>query len=314
MVQTRRGRRQVQRQYRLLLLLFVAGIAVILALLVHLFTGTPAEAHAGAAAQPAEMQTVHNSEPDNYTAVSMTAADQTRGTLVLVNNQNHWDFPENPDLVPLYDYQTAVYSLRSTDMLVSRELAEALNAMLEDFYAATEIGDLNIVSAYRTYEEQEALLETALANEGEEHARRFTAQPGGSEHHTGLAIDFQIYRGGASYRFDGTGDYGWIYDHCAEYGFVRRYLPEKEAYTGIGGESWHFRYVGKPHAALMTELDLCLEEYLELISTYLWDGEHLVADGYEVYYCAGDTVYVPKDAVYTVSGLNGKGYIVTVKT
>ena len=291
--------------------LFLAGLAVIVILIVRLFHGGAPQAAELPAAQTA--QTAQSSGAAEYTAVPMEAAAQTRGTLVLVNNKNHWDFPENPELTSLYDLKSDSYSLRSTDMQANRCTIEALNAMLDDFQAETGIGDINVVSAYRTYEDQEALLDTALAQEGEEHARRYTAQPGGSEHHTGLVIDFQIYRDGASYRFDGAGDYGWIYDHCAAYGFVRRFRLDKEQYTGIADESWHFRYVGIPHAQLMQKLDLCLEEYLDLVKTYSWDGEHLLADGYEIYYCAGDTVYVPDGADYTVSGLNSSGYIVTVE-
>ena len=49
------------------------------------------------------------------------------------------------------------------------------------------------------------------------------------------------------------------------YGFVERYRAEKQSITGIAAEPWHFRYVGVPHAQLMEELGLCLEEYLELL-------------------------------------------------
>lgn len=237
---------------------------------------------------------------------------QTVGTLVLVNNQNHWDFPESADLVSLFDHASSAYSLRSADMLGSSELTEPLNRMMEAFQEETGVSDVLVVSSYRSYEEQEQLYESSVETDGAEHAARYTAQPGGSEHHTGLALDFQIYRDGVCYPFTDSGDYRWIYDHCADYGFIRRYSAEKEEITGIADESWHFRYVGVPHAALIAENDLCLEEYLELLKAYSWDGEHLSADGYEIYYCSGDTVYVPNDRAYTVSGLNGTGYVVTV--
>ncbi len=42
----------------------------------------------------------------------------------------------------------------------------------------------------------------------------------------------------------------------------------KEAITGIGHEPWHFRYVGQPHAALMAERDLTLEEYIAWIRAF----------------------------------------------
>ena len=56
----------------------------------------------------------------------------------------------------------------------------------------------------------------------------------------------------------------WLVEHAHEYGFVLRYPEEKQEITKIIYESWHFRFVGKTHAKLMKEQNLCLEEYLEL--------------------------------------------------
>ena len=51
-------------------------------------------------------------------------------------------------------------------------------------------------------------------------------------------------------------------EHAWEYGYVIRYPKDKSAITGIISEPWHLRYVGIPAAQLMTEQDLCLEEFL----------------------------------------------------
>ena len=61
------------------------------------------------------------------------------------------------------------------------------------------------------------------------------------------------------------GDYAWLTENAWRYGFILRYPPEKADVTGIGYESWHFRYVGIPHAWYMQENNLCLEEYLDLL-------------------------------------------------
>ncbi|MBQ8551084.1 MAG: D-alanyl-D-alanine carboxypeptidase family protein, partial [Clostridia bacterium] len=53
--------------------------------------------------------------------------------------------------------------------------------------------------------------------------------------------------------------------HAAEYGFVMRYPKHKQEVTKIIYEPWHYRYVGKEHAAKMNELDMCLEEYVEYL-------------------------------------------------
>ena len=92
--------------------------------------------------------------------------------------------------------------------------------------------------------------------------------------------------------------------------------------TGVSYEPYHFRYVEIPHAYYIVNNGLCLEEYLEQLSTTTSpEGEHLTisVDGgatYEVYYvkASGGTteVPVPADYPYTVSGDNMNGFIVTV--
>lgn len=248
----------------------------------------------------------------NYISEKMPSSAQTEGSLVLVNQENAWEFPNNDDLTSVFGQMSGTYSVRSSEVQVDQLMMNPLNAMMDDFYAETGRGDVNLVSGYRSKEEQAVLKEESLAADGKAHSDRYVTKAGYSEHHTGLAIDLQLYHDGVSETFTGTGAYSWIYDHCADYGFVLRYSGDKESLTGIAEESWHFRYVGVPHAQIMTEHNLCLEEYLELLQEYPWDGEHLQYGGYEIYYCEGDTIYVPKDGNYEISGMNGEGYVVTI--
>ena len=90
---------------------------------------------------------------------------------------------------------------------------------------------------------------------------------------------------------------------AADFGFVLRYPKGKEAVTGIGYEPWHFRYVGWPHAKLMEERHLVLEEYLEWLHDFPLGGEPLRFRGlgrlFELYYLpvwAADTLTLPADA------------------
>ena len=142
------------------------------------------------------------------------------------------------------------------------------------------------------------------------------AQPGGSEHHTGLVIDLYLYfSNGTSGDYDGTGEYAWINSHCQEYGYVVRYAGDKQSLTGIADEPWHFRYVGVPHATEMVEKGMCLEEYIDYLRQFPFDGDHLTIEAggkkYEVWYDAGSEVYLPDSGNYTVSGNNVDGVIVT---
>ena len=45
-----------------------------------------------------------------------------------------------------------------------------------------------------------------------------------------------------------------------------RYQKDKEDITGFLAEAWHIRYVGKEHSAVMRDRNLCLEEYLDLLT------------------------------------------------
>lgn len=151
------------------------------------------------------------------------------------------------------------------DQVVDSRMREDLSALL----AAAEEENVWLwtASGYRSEERQQSLMDwevqknrragmDASAALGE--ALRTVALPGHSEHQTGLALDFNDVSGD----FALTEAYRWLQEHGAEYGFVQRYPAGKESVTGIAEESWHYRYVGRPHAQAMKRLGLCLEEYV----------------------------------------------------
>lgn len=241
------------------------------------------------------------------------------GDLILVNNQVLYHFPEEQPLASIYDGKTGSYYVRDMEVYLAPTALEALNEMLDAFRAQGGSKTVNVVAGYRTREFQQHLFDQSAQRNGQNHAQRFVAQPGGSEHHTGLAVDFSLYYAdGSSGEYDGRGEYAWINGHCQEYGWVVRYDPAKEALTGIGDEPWHFRYVGAPHATAMVEQDYCLEEYVDYLRQFPFDGEHLsveCADGvYEIWYSQGSETYLPDSGAYTVSGNNVDGVIVACKT
>jgi D-alanyl-D-alanine carboxypeptidase len=97
---------------------------------------------------------------------------------------------------------------------------------------------------------------------------------------------------------------------------VRRYAEDKTAITGISNEAWHFRYVGMPHAFYMTAHNLCLEEYIDFLRAGTSEDEPLTVtcdDGtYDIFFTAEMEIEEP-EGMYTVSGNNVDGLIVTVK-
>ena len=184
-------------------------------------------------------------------------AEQIPWNLTLVNSTHavpeDWVVPEFTEL-------------RNGQRVDSRIYPE-LQAM---FDAARAAGRTPLViSSYRTYDDQKAMLVKkyrAFKEQGYSHedaqaeALKWAAYPGYSEHQLGLAIDVGTSN---SEKCSKDRVWSWLKEHCAEYGFIWRYSEEKSAITGIANEPWHFRYVGVEAATYIMENNLCLEEYME---------------------------------------------------
>lgn len=180
------------------------------------------------------------------------------GDLVLVNGT----FPCPPGLP-----QEPLVPVHSADggILMTRRAAAMLNALMEELGGWADIVP---VSGWRSQAEQRAIWDDSMAENGEEFTRKFVARPGHSEHQTGLAIDLGLRGEEVDFirpEFPYEGICQAFRARMARYGFIQRYPAGKERVTGIAHEPWHFRYVGTPHAQLMTERGLTLEEYHVLL-------------------------------------------------
>lgn len=219
------------------------------------------------------------------------------------------------------DYKNRFYKVGDQKMTLSRPMLSAINQLMADFQQATGKDDMILTSGYRSLKDQNDALQEKINEFGKKEALKWAMLPGYSEHHTGYAVDMSIYTDEELYiPYKGQDEYAWINQNCFKYGIVRRYTEDKVAITGIGNEPWHYRYVGIPHAYLMTVKDLCLEEYIDYLRQFSFQGEHLrlaTEEGnFEIYYVAaapkGKThLPVPKDTPYTVSGNNVDGFIIT---
>ena len=253
---------------------------------------------------------------ESYTILTMTEEDMQVGEQILVSNEHRYEFPDAAEnaLVSLVENKSSSYTSNVNTTLILPVTVEHLNDMIDDYVAQGGAKDIMVVSGYRTYDFQQGLFDRNAAKNGLENALRFVAQAGGSEHHTGYAVD--LYSTNNGDYFEGVGEYKWVTDHCHEYGFILRYRSDKEEFTKIGPESWHFRYVGFPHAYIIVDHDFCLEEYIDYLRQFPFDGEHLTytigEQEYEIYYVEGLEVPVPENEEYTVSGNNVDGFIVTV--
>lgn len=259
--------------------------------------------------------------PDGYLYMSCSPSEIYCGELILINAQHHYNFEQNNiSLFNMYEHKNKYYMVKDKNVSASARLIEALNQLMEDFYNAAQIKDVIATSGYRSLEKQQELYENSQKSESGPY---WTAAPGASEHHSGLAVDLGIYRDEASYPFDGEGQYSYIISNAYQYGLIARYEEAKSNITGVYAEPWHLRYVGPAHAQYMFENNLCLEEYIELLKNYTFEKEHLKiktysGDQYEIYYmpvqACSQGLPVPSGMPFTVSGNNIDGFIITVKT
>ena len=131
---------------------------------------------------------------------------------------------------------------------------QAAKAASQLFHACHRCGlNLWAVSGYRSYQRQKELFTGSP----------FVAEPGTSEHQSGLALDVSCpsIHMELSERFSATGEGRWLKKNAPLYGFILRYPKSKEEITGIPYEPWHIRYVTKPLASWLTITNLTLEEY-----------------------------------------------------
>lgn len=182
-----------------------------------------------------------------------------------VSHQDDWRLVLVNDTHPMEPYEPELIELRD-NQAVDVRCYEDLQRMFDDARAQGLCPKVN--SSYRSRQEQQQLFDNTVASYVARGLPRFwakiktartVAEPGTSEHETGLAIDVTSETYTCS---DDLSVYEWMAEHSWEYGWILRYPAGKEALTGIDDEPWHFRYVGLEAAQDMHESGQCLEEYL----------------------------------------------------
>lgn len=154
-----------------------------------------------------------------------------------------------------------------SDVLEMRQMMrkEAAGALEKLFSAAKRKKVmLYAVSGYRSYERQREIFKSNKKKDGES-ANLYSARAGQSEHQTGLAMDVtcEAVNFDLCEEFCDTKEFEWLRENVHKFGFVIRYLREKESVTGYQFEPWHLRYVGKKMAKVMFEKGIVLEEVEE---------------------------------------------------
>ena len=179
------------------------------------------------------------------------------------------------------DYDSDITYYRDTDVLMNSRIVDAYGAMSD--YVKENLNDkLYVSSTYRSYDDQSRV----LAEEGADVA----ALPGQSEHQTGLAVDvYVMYHAGMAFIQSPVGEY--LNEHCQDFGFIIRYPEGCKDITGFDYEPWHLRYVGHPHAEIIAENDITLEEYLE----YLQPGKWYEYQDYVIGLCRENDIKIPEE-------------------
>lgn len=198
----------------------------------------------------------------NYAAFTCSK-NTSKSNILLVNRSNRLEKNYVPQSLTIPNVRFISYA----DNRVKKMDTTAAEALENLFNAAEEDGvNLLAVSGYRTYSYQEMLYDNKVAAAGRVEADKYVAQPGASEHNTGLAMDvLSDEYSSLDEGFEQTQAYKWLEDNCYKYGFIIRYPKEKEDITGYNYEPWHLRYVGIFEATEISEKHITLEEYLNKV-------------------------------------------------
>ncbi|MCL2501139.1 MAG: M15 family metallopeptidase [Defluviitaleaceae bacterium] len=208
----------------------------------------------------------------DISAEGLVPALNDSGFLQLVNADNPLPASYVPRSLTLYN-RVRVHP-------VARDAFIRMQAIME----CEGIYGLHLHSAYRDYTRQKILFTRktkqyksyGYTHEGAEALAAFTVQrPGASEHQTGLALDVST-TGQLTQSFGDTKAGEWLAINAHRFGFVIRYPLTKTHITHIIYEPWHLRYVGVPHAAIIYEHGLVLEEYTGFLMqhpSYIYEAD-----------------------------------------
>ena len=173
---------------------------------------------------------------EDTSSINEYGLDTKYERLILVNPDNplpeDFDYEGNLTVIP------AEYINGSLSQL-DKDMWPYLKAMMDK--AKEEGVQLYVRSPYRSYATQQMLYNNQVKKqinsgvseaEAYDKAASIVARPGTSEHHTGLAVDFNI----ADISFEDTKMSDWLKENAQDFGFILRYPrnqnPQAEDYRG----------------------------------------------------------------------------------
>lgn len=250
-----------------------------------------------------------------YATITVDSDNIHTGDLILANNE----YPCTFDSAAVEDGTSAEVSF-----VTIKSILDTKSDSPRHYSASDWVVGLDRTAAYA----MDAWLEGFYAVSGNRYIRMikgYTPDSDDPDFHTGRSLMIGIYPDtGSSNFYAPDGEYAWVAEHAAEYGFVQRYPEEKNEFFDDNVTSRRnaaFRYVGVAAAVYMKEHNLCLEEYLEVVKSYSIDNMLKVKSGaaeYGVYYIPANTsgtstsFDVPEgEQTYTISGNNMDGFVIT---
>lgn len=139
-----------------------------------------------------------------------------------------------------------------------------LNALTEMVNAAKEENcNLQVISAFRSYNTQQNVFMHWVKEFGLTEAQRISARPGTSQHQLGTAIDFNLL----DESFEKEPEGKWLANNAYKYGFIMSFPKGMEYFTGYSYEPWHYRYIGTEAALLIENF---FDKNLELFLQWYW--------------------------------------------
>lgn len=120
---------------------------------------------------------------------------------------------------------------------VRKQTRKAFDKMAET--AKQDDINLFILSGFRPYSRQAYLFNRSVQAKGQEHADKYVAKPGASQHQLGTAVDINSVEDS----FVNTMEYAWLQENAEKFGFSLSFPKGQENKTGYAFEPWHYRYI-----------------------------------------------------------------------
>lgn len=123
--------------------------------------------------------------------------------------------------------------------LIHKQAKPALDEMIK---AAKKDGiTLKPNSIFRSVDRQKQIVTNKLKTQKPYDVYHISSPAGYSEHHTGLAMDFNSIDS----TFDHSSAYRWLLKNAEKFGFEQTFTQDYSEWSGVSEESWHWRYIGK---------------------------------------------------------------------